>query len=236
VTNPTRYTKIAAVRLRESLIRTRASLRLMMQEVSDPGTEALAAEWEAGDLITRTNNLADLEANQPTAGPDDLKDAERLVREKCCAATAWWRGHDHTTAVFCREANEILDGKEPGGTSREPWQSLRERLWKLAAPPAADHTERARETARKLINRTGHNQPKNYDAIRIAAEVIAEALVAAERAGAEKMRKRARVECTTIAAGYLNENRSDKERGSDMASVAGHCASAIRALPLPGEE
>ncbi len=88
---------------------------------------------------------------------------------------------------------------------------------KCAGSSVADHTERVRETARELINRTGHNQPKNYDAIRIATEVIAAALAVAERAGAEKMRD-------TVLA-YGDEECFPLE---DMA--------AIRALPLPGDE
>jgi hypothetical protein len=54
---------------------------------------------------------------------------------------------------------------------------------------------------------------------------------AARRAGAEAMRERAAKQCNLIAIGYLSEGRADRERGSDMASVAEHCASSIRALP-----
>ena len=47
------------------------------------------------------------------------------------AHPAWWRGHDQTSAVFCREVSEILDGKEPAGVSCEPWETLSRRLWAL---------------------------------------------------------------------------------------------------------
>jgi hypothetical protein len=45
------------------------------------------------------------------------------------AHPAWWRAHEYTADVFCREVNAILDGKpETGGISTEPWQSLKVRL------------------------------------------------------------------------------------------------------------
>ncbi len=61
-----------------------------------------------------------------------------------------------------------------------------------------------------------------------AAQALA---AAAQRAGAEAMRERAAKQCNLIAVGYLSERRADRERGKDMASVAAHCASSIRALP-----
>jgi hypothetical protein len=65
------------------------------------------------------------------------------------AHPAWWRGHDHTTAVFCHQATEILDGKEPGGVSQEPWETLRRRLWAL------------REEVGRLRARIGAPHPVN---------------------------------------------------------------------------
>ncbi len=101
------------------------------------------------------------------------------------------------------------------------------------APPAADHTERARKVAAELVHRIGHNQPKNYDAIRIAAELIAAALAeeraTAERAGAEQMRERA-VQIAAARADWGYDSRKEKH------VEAGTIAYAIRALPLPGEE
>lgn len=48
------------------------------------------------------------------------------------AHAAWWRGHDHTTMVFCRMVNDILDGKDTGsGSGYEPWESTRRRLLEL---------------------------------------------------------------------------------------------------------
>jgi hypothetical protein len=48
------------------------------------------------------------------------------------AHPAWWRGHDHTTKVFCQKVNEILDGKDSGhGTANEPWESTRRRIMEL---------------------------------------------------------------------------------------------------------
>jgi hypothetical protein len=50
------------------------------------------------------------------------------------ASPAWWRGHDHTTKVFCALVNDILDGKDDGsGANREPWASTRKRLLGLRA-------------------------------------------------------------------------------------------------------
>jgi hypothetical protein len=50
------------------------------------------------------------------------------------AHPAWWRGHEHTTAVFCQEINKILDGKDDGvGVANEPWESTRRRLLELMA-------------------------------------------------------------------------------------------------------
>lgn len=50
------------------------------------------------------------------------------------AHPAWWRGHEHTTGVFCQMVNEILDGKDDGhGANREPWGATRRRLLDLVA-------------------------------------------------------------------------------------------------------
>ena len=48
---------------------------------------------------------------------------------------AWWRGHDHTTTMFCKKVNDILDGKDDGaGVGNPPWETLRRRLIAQAAP------------------------------------------------------------------------------------------------------
>jgi hypothetical protein len=48
------------------------------------------------------------------------------------AHPAWWRGHDHTTKVFCHLVTEILDGKDDGtGVNHEPWHTVRRRLLTL---------------------------------------------------------------------------------------------------------
>lgn len=48
------------------------------------------------------------------------------------AHPAWWRGHDHTTAVFCQEVNLILDGKaHKDGVANEPWEGLRRRIFAM---------------------------------------------------------------------------------------------------------
>lgn len=44
-------------RLKLSLERTRASLRLLIAQSADPGSEALTAEWEAGDTIARLDTV-----------------------------------------------------------------------------------------------------------------------------------------------------------------------------------
>jgi hypothetical protein len=48
------------------------------------------------------------------------------------AHPAWWRGHDAACKGICKGINEILDGtKDNVGTSTEPWQSLRQRLYDI---------------------------------------------------------------------------------------------------------
>lgn len=48
------------------------------------------------------------------------------------AHPAWWRGHEHTAAVFCQKVNELLDGSDDGrGVSNDPWERTRRRLLKL---------------------------------------------------------------------------------------------------------
>lgn len=52
------------------------------------------------------------------------------------AHPAWWRGHEHTTQVFCGLVNAILDGQDSQGENvdgcQEPWGSTRKRLRELA--------------------------------------------------------------------------------------------------------
>jgi hypothetical protein len=49
------------------------------------------------------------------------------------AHPAWWRGYDYAAADAVREVNEILDGTgELHGTCNEPWESLRQRLARIA--------------------------------------------------------------------------------------------------------
>lgn len=50
------------------------------------------------------------------------------------AHPAWWRGHDHTTQVFCDLVVKILDGKDDGGgANHEPWGVTRRRVLALRA-------------------------------------------------------------------------------------------------------
>lgn len=58
------------------------------------------------------------------------------------AHPAWWRGHDSSCQQFCREINEILDGKPMGGTCREPWEATRWRVFNLLMLAAKLTTER----------------------------------------------------------------------------------------------
>jgi hypothetical protein len=53
------------------------------------------------------------------------------------AHPAWWRGQDYGCEATCREVNAIIDGKEPTGTSREPWEQTRKRLWSLVGRASA---------------------------------------------------------------------------------------------------
>lgn len=74
----------------------------------------------------------------PAGSDGDYPDADGTD----AAHPAWWRGHEHTTAVFCQKVGEILDGKDDGrGVSNEPWEAIRRRLIALAArgqPPAGE--------------------------------------------------------------------------------------------------
>lgn len=79
------------------------------------------------------------------------------------AHPAWWRGHDHTTIVFCKKVNEILDGKDDGhGVSNEPWESTRRRLLALAKSQPVEKGEPVRpmsETTAWLIELNIANAP-----------------------------------------------------------------------------
>lgn len=89
---------------------------------SDKGKDAAKADIDAicAQVERDQARIAELEAwDNPTMDATDY------------AHPAWWRGQDHTTAVFCREATKILDGNAPTGTSHEPWETLRRRLWAL---------------------------------------------------------------------------------------------------------
>jgi len=44
------------------------------------------------------------------------------------AHPSYWRGHEHAVIVLCKMVNDILDGKEPTGISKEPWESTRKRI------------------------------------------------------------------------------------------------------------
>lgn len=57
------------------------------------------------------------------------------------AHPAWWRGHDHTTEVFCQLVNAILDGQDDGhGFNYEPWGYTRQRLLMLVKNEQRDDT------------------------------------------------------------------------------------------------
>lgn len=50
------------------------------------------------------------------------------------AHPAWWRGHEYSFARSCKEVNDILDGTKANvGTSTQPWQQLRQRLYDIRA-------------------------------------------------------------------------------------------------------
>ena len=66
-----------------------------------------------------------------TKVPADYPDADATD----AAHPAWWRGHDHTAAVFCQLVTKILDGEDNGGGfNYEPWGTLRKRLVALMDP------------------------------------------------------------------------------------------------------
>ena len=77
-------------------------------------------------------------ADPPSPPAETWDDAEADATD--FAHPAWWRGHDHTSRVFCQIVTDILDGKDNGaGFNHEPWGTLRRRLLALAAlPPPAD--------------------------------------------------------------------------------------------------
>lgn len=50
------------------------------------------------------------------------------------AHPAWWRGHEYSFTRSCKEINDILDGTKANvGTSVQPWQQLRQRLYDIRA-------------------------------------------------------------------------------------------------------
>ncbi len=90
----------------------------------------------------------------------------------------------------------------------------------LSAPPAADHTERARELYCSLVFTISDEAE---DTSKIAA-----ALVAAERAGAEQMRERAQQAVELEAKHWPTDDQTQH--------IFVRVSDAIRTLPLPGEE
>lgn len=66
------------------------------------------------------------------------------------AHPAWWRGHEHTAAVFCQKVNELLDGKDDGkGVANPPWETTRRRLLAVRAA-TVDLIEADAELARAV--------------------------------------------------------------------------------------
>ncbi len=83
-------------------------------------------------LAALLRHIAALEARTPAPADDPEMDGTDF------AHPAWWRGHDHTTAMFCHAVNEILDGKDDGvGVKAEgPLLDTRKRLLALMGKPA----------------------------------------------------------------------------------------------------
>lgn len=50
------------------------------------------------------------------------------------ADPAWWRGEQYGAEGVVRGINAILDGKKPTGVCREPYETLRQRVWQLVGP------------------------------------------------------------------------------------------------------
>lgn len=83
--------------------------------------------WRPADVPT--TGVAEIQTKGKNDGsPIPLRDDPEL---DCTdfAHPAWWRGHDHTAAVFCAKVTEILNGKDEGkGFNHEPWHAVRQRL------------------------------------------------------------------------------------------------------------
>lgn len=77
------------------------------------------------------------------------------------AHPAWWRGHDHTSNVFCALVTKILDGKDDGGGfNHEPWHTLRRRLIdRLSAQGGGDVY---RDALAKAYEQGCHDVHNNY--------------------------------------------------------------------------
>ena len=121
---------------------------------------ALAIAVENGRLQLRNAELAaECERLKKLDDPEfDCTDA---------AHPAWWRGHEHTTVMFCQHVNEILDGKEYFGKCNEPWETTRQRLHDLRTQLAA--AQKTIEGLRSVIE----NDTENEESARaIAAEVF----------------------------------------------------------------
>jgi hypothetical protein len=89
-------------------------------------------EWHAAMNPDQSIRIAELEAELASLRDDPEFDATDA------AHPAWWRGHEHTTAVFCQLVNEILDRKpDGGGIASQPWEATRKRLHELVAQLAA---------------------------------------------------------------------------------------------------
>lgn len=94
------------------------------------------------------------------------------------AHPAWWRGHDHTSKVFCELVTSILDGKDAGGGfNHEPWHTLRRRL--LAEPRPLPSREVIARIVRERHTSYGDHLAAGAD----NADEVADAILAAGREG-----------------------------------------------------
>lgn len=168
-------------------------------------------------LVERDETIAQLRADIERLRDDPEADATDF------AHPAWWRGQDYCFAVMCKEANEILDGKEPTGTCNEPWESLRQRLWRLRAP-----TGDAVEEAWKLSGWKGPPPPKInlYSDIWRQVTNIAAAITAAEARGRAAEREEI-VQAFAEAISHGDETHRQWLRDAATAFIDG------RALPPP---
>lgn len=183
---------IERAKLIAALQRTRAALRELIHEHSDPGSESLAAEWEAGDVLARAT-LPAMPPPQVKAEASATRDA--LIKERqagWCEALRAMRSVIDGWFAIAPEATET-------DVSDVEWKSADEALakvpifgglpehgknaYRLAVSEVRSATRQAGRDEQhkadvKVMRKAaelaaGNNLPRSYDVLSEAADFLA---------------------------------------------------------------